>query len=242
MSVNVTTIISQFDGSGDFSEWVRKAELVASLQKITELENFVPLFLVGGAFAVYERLKDGVKKDYKQLKKALVEAFSLNKIKAFEEFVVRKLQFDEPIDIYVSDICRLSNLVAVVSDDWIISKVVSGLPESMKRQFLAAYPLEGKDLADVVNRLRVISSAGEDSVGAFAQESRSSVRQATLQTRERKAVRCFRCNEVGHVSRDCKNSDRRRCFSCGRVGHLAMACAQVSDRAASSKNDLGGSL
>ena len=49
MSVNVKSsdLIKSYDGTGDFLEWVQKLELVAELQKITELQNFLPLFLNG---------------------------------------------------------------------------------------------------------------------------------------------------------------------------------------------------
>ena len=68
MSFKFTDVIRQFDGSGDFSEWVRKLELVAKAQKIEELENFLPLFLAGGAFSVYENFNEKIKNDYKLLK------------------------------------------------------------------------------------------------------------------------------------------------------------------------------
>ena len=55
MSVKFSDIIQQYSGVGDFSEWIRKVEMVASLQGVKELEKFIPLFLCGGAFAVYEQ-------------------------------------------------------------------------------------------------------------------------------------------------------------------------------------------
>jgi hypothetical protein len=33
---------------------------------------------------------------------------------------------------------------------------------------------------------------------------------------------CFRCNQVGHFSRDCKQP--AKCFNCGQPGHLARNC------------------
>ncbi len=40
VSVKALDIIRQFDGQGDFSEWIKKVELVVTLQKIDALEKF----------------------------------------------------------------------------------------------------------------------------------------------------------------------------------------------------------
>ena len=78
MSLNVGNLISQFDG-GDIMEWIGKVELVARLQKQNDLCSFLPLFLLGGAFKVYDSLSDKTKRDYGRLKKALIRAFSVDK-------------------------------------------------------------------------------------------------------------------------------------------------------------------
>ena len=217
-SVKLNSVISKFDGNEDFAEWVRKVELVASLQEISDLEKFVPLFLIDGAFAVYERLEEHVKKDYMKLKGALISAFSLSRYQAFEEFSSRKLRGGEPVDIYVADIRRLSSLISPSTpEEWLVSKVVSGLPDEMRKQLLAAFPLEGKSLNEVVERVRVLASTNNESVSAVARERPA-----------QRIVRCFRCNTPGHISRECQRKDMRRCFVCGKAGHLAATCEHTS--------------
>jgi hypothetical protein len=61
MSIKYTDLIKQFNGSEDFFEWIKKLELVAKLQNIKGLDKFLPLFLSGGAFSVYEGLDEKVK-------------------------------------------------------------------------------------------------------------------------------------------------------------------------------------
>ena len=82
MSVKFSDIVKQYDGERDFFEWREKLELVAKLQKVKELENFLPLFLTGGAF---KGLSSEKKTDYNKLKQALLEAFSPDSLTAFEE-------------------------------------------------------------------------------------------------------------------------------------------------------------
>ena len=50
MSVKVTSdMIRPFSGEGDVVAWLKKIQLVAKLQKITDLASFLPLYLEGEA-------------------------------------------------------------------------------------------------------------------------------------------------------------------------------------------------
>jgi hypothetical protein len=91
VSIKCTDVIRPYSGDTDCAEWIRKVELVAKLQSIDELEKFIPLFLVGGAFSVYEALSDEKKTDYEKLKAALLKAFSVNQTTAYEQFINRRL-------------------------------------------------------------------------------------------------------------------------------------------------------
>ena len=67
-SVKVESLIKQFE-DGNIAEWLKKLELVARLQKVDDVCSFLPLFLAGGAFKVYEGLSSETKNDYGKLKK-----------------------------------------------------------------------------------------------------------------------------------------------------------------------------
>jgi len=58
VNVKLSDALSQYDGTGDFFEWTRKLERVAKLQKIDEVQNLLPLFLTGGAYAVHEDIAE----------------------------------------------------------------------------------------------------------------------------------------------------------------------------------------
>jgi len=85
LTVKFSDAFTQFDGNGDFAAWIERFEVVSRLQKIADLTNLLPLFLTGGAFAVYKGLSDTVKAEYDAVKKALTAAFSPDCFQAYDE-------------------------------------------------------------------------------------------------------------------------------------------------------------
>ena len=78
-------------------------ELVAKLQKVDDLHMVLPLFLSGGAFAVYQGLSEDVKEDYADVRNALTATFSASPLTAYEEFVNRRLKENESVDVYLAE-------------------------------------------------------------------------------------------------------------------------------------------
>lgn len=207
INVKISDLVQQYDGSGDFAEWIRKLELVSRLQKFDKLENYLPLFLSGGAFAVYEALDEAVKNDYSRLKAALTSAFSVNCFLAYEQLMHRRLDAAEPVDVYLADIRRLAGLVCPKPDDALIKcAFVCGLPEAAKCQLQAITSLDSLPLADVAARARTLM-ANVSSYSAAAARSRLPQPQA------------------GHSARR-QPAARRRCFVCGSETHLVRSCPQ----------------
>ena len=87
-AIRFCDIIKSFEDqntSGEFYVWIKKLELLAQLQGITDLPKFVPLFLSDCAFAVYQQLADTTKRDYASLKAELSTAFSSDPLTSYDE-------------------------------------------------------------------------------------------------------------------------------------------------------------
>ena len=252
VSIKCTDVIQPYNGDSDCAEWLRKVELVAKLQSIDELDRFIPLFLAGGAFAVYESLSDEQKGDYKKLKGALLKAFSLNRSMAYEQFVNRRLLPGETVDVLVADLKRLANLVTERPDEeWLKCGVIHAMPVTVKRQLLTASSVDDMDLSSIVAQARALIQCDQSSV------CNVSVSDRKIRNGQQFDIECYRCGQRGHISRECTSSYRSgyrgrnnqggyrgnrgsdlrgygggiravdTCHTCGETGHQANTC-QVS--------------
>ena len=87
-AIRFCDIIKSFEDqntSGEFYVWIKKLQLIAQLQGITDFLKFVPLFLSGPAFAFYQQLADKTKRDYASLKAELSTAFSSDPLTSYDK-------------------------------------------------------------------------------------------------------------------------------------------------------------
>jgi hypothetical protein len=214
-SIKCSDVVEKFDGTGDFSEWIRKVELVAKLQGLTALENFVPLFLTSGAFTVYESFDNAVKGSYKKLRSALIKAFSTDCFQAYGEFSRRRLLEGEAVEVYLADLKRLAGLISNGKDsEWIKCAFVVGLPDVVRRQLVASCSMERMDIPEIVDKVRaMLKSRFEVSAVAIDRERFRNNGKPDSKEVSTKSMKCFTCNE-GHRAQECRNKKLsvRQCF------------------------------
>ena len=245
-SVRFSDIIKSYDSreaSGDFSVWIQKLELVANLQKIEDKLQFVPLFLTGSAFAVYQQLSDTAKGNYETLKQELTTAFSSNAFLAYEQLRDRVLQEGEGVDVYLADLRRLVSLTGQKEADPILRcAFVAGLPTELSVHLKSLAGLEKLALSDIVAKARAMLATKPvmNSFGCAAAPGP----QSGVGPRQ-----CYNCHGVGHISRNCPSPRQpsndlsrapRRCYICRSPDHLANKCNQGSGngRGAASASDV----
>lgn len=219
-SVKVTDLVRQFDGNGDIVEWLNKFELVVSLRDIKDSHTVVPLFLEGSAFAVYNELSESSKKSFELIKKALIEAFSLNAFQAYEQ-LTKRVWCDESVDVYLADLRKLARLADVSSDTLLKRAFIVGLPSVVSRELRAVSKIESLSLSSIVERARsLMAELVENPVIAVAAQQK-----VEPDSRGKGFVRrCFRCGGP-HLIRQCKaQTNKITCWSCGQEGHMSKSC------------------
>ena len=251
MSVKVSDLIRPYEDqavSGDFTEWLEKLELVAKLQKVGEKKSFLPLFLVGPAFAVYQQLSDEVKNSYSRLREELTLAFGVDSFRAYEMLQKRVFQEGETVDVYLADLRRLVTLIGQKAPEPLLKcAFVAGLPAEVSVQLKSIVAVESLDLNEIVSRARMILSARND-CGRVSM----SCAAGAVRIRSGSQVQCYRCSGFGHVSARCPTPSpnetggepvfRRRkppvCYACGANGHIAKNCQQGNGKGGASVPDV----
>lgn len=243
-NVKLSDIVSKYEDSttsGDFAEWVEKLELVAKLQKIDDLQTFLPLFLSGSAFAVYKQLPQSDRDDYDKLKASLLVAFGVNSYAAYEQLQRRVLQDGETVDVYLADLRRLVVLMGQKDAEPLLKcAFMAGLPSDVTVQLKSIAAVETLDLTALATRARMMLSTRVNDLSC-----------AVGVTKQRSG--CYTCGGRGHIARDCptpsSNSSKqgggyqrkpRTCYSCGELGHMVKNCPSKPRDTEKTGNDQGG--
>ena len=145
-----------FDGTGEISVWLKKVKLVARIKGIKDLSLFIPLYLEGDAFAVYDQMSDSDKKDEDRIEKVLLDAFGINLFSAYDLFRQRNYVPSESVDVYLSDLRRLAGLADVLSENLIRCAFICGLPSDVSCQLRAQVRIEGSSLSEILEQTRIL--------------------------------------------------------------------------------------
>ena len=203
-SIKLDQVLRAFNPSSstEFSEWIKKFSLVAKSLGWSDLHNQLPLFLEGAAFAVYDQLSEEKKKDFNEIKAAITSAFSLSSTAAYAQFVSRRLQMGESIDVLISDLRRLLSLCGVkqVED--------ANVTPLLREQFLAALPTEicmqvksSTSASEINVKLEVLAECAKRVIAC----SGGVVVAAVTINRPRPPFKpgsssfCYKCKQSGHT-------------------------------------------
>ena len=235
-----------YNTSGEFSIWVEKLELVAQLQSIKDKLKFLPLFLSGPAFAVYQQLADDVKADFDKLKKELTTAFSTNAFSSYDQLRNRMLLEGESVDVYLADLRRLVNLMGQTEAEPLLRcAFVIGLPSDIALQLRSTVNVDSMALAELVSKTRAMMASKSDGgnfVCAGIRQDRTGLTQENrtnnrMDSRgDRQDRQCYNCSGRGHIARDCPSEKSgvnriRKCYVCESTQHLANRCPQRTGNA-----------
>ena len=160
-------LIPDFSGyaSQNVVEWLEKAELVCDLRGIAHLETVIPLRLTGGAFAVYQQVPDADKLNVGKITKALRTAFAVDSFTAYEQFVRRRLQPGETVDVFLAELRRLAVPFGGLSDKMLACAFVAGLPDTVKQLLRAGSRMDVLRLSHILTRARAVLTDEVDEVG-----------------------------------------------------------------------------
>jgi len=229
-------LIPEFGGGGsqDVVEWLDKAGLVCELRGILRPETVIPLRLTGGAFAVYQQLPPDDKKDFGKIKQALYTAFAADSFVAYEQFIARKLQPGETVDVFLAELRKLATFLCGLPDIVLSCAFVAGLPDAVRQLLRASCRMDMLTIEQLLARARAIMSEETDVVAA----ARSEVTSSRKSKETASGLVCFECNLPNHLAKDCllrrkvstaarggRGRGEIKCYRCGGPGHIASSCS-----------------
>jgi len=191
-------LIPEFGGSGsqDVVEWLDKAALVCELRGISKPETVIPLRLTGGAFAVYQQLTSADKKDFEKIKCALCTAFAADSFLAYEQFISRKLQPGETVDVFMAELRKLATPLGGLSDKVLSCAFVAGLPDAVRQLLRASCRMDTLSLEQLLARARAVMTEESDVIAA----ARADVPRSKKSTAAVSGPVCFECNLPNHFA------------------------------------------
>jgi len=166
-----------------------------------------PLFLTGGAFAVFQGLRQSSQTKYDEMKKALLSAFSMRRFQTYETFVARRVRVGESVDVYLADLSRIASMMSPnPGEEWLTCAFVCGLPTEMKSQLQATCSLAKMKLHEIVEKARGLAAVVTEEA-CFASAIKAVNRG---DGGARGPIRCFQCGGLGHIARECPGGVKRK--------------------------------
>ena len=193
-------LIPEFSGDAtqNVVEWLEKADFVCNLRGIVHLESVIPLRLTGGAFAVYQQLPDADKRDSGKITKALRTAFAVDSFTAYEQFVGRRLQPGETVDVFLAELRRLAVPFGGLSDKMLACAFVAGLPDTVKQLLGSGSRMDELPLSHILRRARDCLLRRKSRGDSYGGHGRGAGRGS---------ARCYRYDGLGHFASWCQGNE-----------------------------------
>ena len=238
-------VVRPLKGEGHVLAWLKKVKLVAKLQKIDKLADFLPLYLEGDALALYLEMSDEDQADVTKLEARLKQAFTEGSFVAFGK--LRDMKWSgEQVDVFANDIRKLAGLAGLEGEG--LERVVkltfvNGFSDNISIRLQQLPDIETIDMSALVTAARVLVPAKDRDLAAVAYgtaghgKSRSVAVTGSANTastsnavrgaenfQKRPIKRCFRCNE-NHMVRFCPMPRPPIiCWTCNGEGHVSSQC------------------
>ena len=129
--VKVTSdMVKPFTGDGDVVAWLQKVKLVAKLGGIVELASFIPLYLEGGALAVYMEMPEADKAVDAKIEERLKEVYTDRAFVAYGKLIGMRWS-GESVDVFANELRRLVGLAGFSG---------TGLEQAIRLAFIHGFP------------------------------------------------------------------------------------------------------
>lgn len=219
-----------FSGDDNFPvmKWIKSIEESKLIYKFDDAKCFIyAQRLLKGTAKLF--LRSVSCRSWNELKTALISEFQQDTTASDVHNTLRsrRKRKDESNQQYVLIMQEIASSADIEEQD-IINYIIKGIPDTMSNKQIL---LTANSIADLK---RILKKYDKMKTTEF-QPTSSSYKTVTIDTKtsapntiSRGKVRCFNCNDYGHVLTSCPKPRREKgsCFRCGQMGHMIKNCPQ----------------
>ena len=209
--------IGVFSGDSDVERWLDKVELAITIDGIEESKHasILALNLEGPAYDCWKNLSTEKKKDASAIKNELRAVFGLQRMEAWALAASqRQLESNEKIDVVYEEIKKFVK-IATEGNDTVegvaFCLLLSRFPTHLREKVLLQC---GKDMkpSSIVDCAKQLMVKTDSSAIAFAGIQNKVTHADAIHNADAihrvgvTKLRCYNCNKIGHLMRDCKKT------------------------------------
>lgn len=225
-SRDIEDSLPSFSGDDDFpiKKWMENVEEAMVTYHLSESEGFIYFKrLLKGTARLFLRSKSF--RSWSELKAALMSEFHHHTTATDVHNTLRnrKKRKDENYQQYVLVMQEIASSAEIDEQD-VIAYIIKGIPDSV---FNKQVMLTANTIAELKAILRKYEKMKADMQPTTTGYSKP-VQQTKPLPRDETKIKCYNCNETGHMSTKCPKPRREKgsCFRCGKKGHVVTDCPQ----------------
>ena len=214
----------------DVPAWFRKFDLYCKMQTFLKSDGqgdqraeFLAMHLEGMVATSHSQLPADIQSDYELCKMALIKRYGLKPSDAYRKFVTSRYVRGVALDGFVDELRKLLDSVINVPVDaknaLVLNQFLIAIPEEAAEKLTIACDVNGDlTLDDVLEKARAMllfrpSTTPVTILSAAAVTRTADTRARSVISKEpdgkpKEARRCYNCNGVGHLSKDCPKPRR----------------------------------
>ncbi|XP_011859156.1 PREDICTED: uncharacterized protein K02A2.6-like [Vollenhovia emeryi] len=238
---NLKELVPEFDASENtFWRWKNQVELIRNTYRLEDdaTRILISSRLKGRALTWFHSKSEHLTLSVDGLLEAMQQIFDLRpkKLSLRKEFEARIWKAEESFCDYYHDKVISANRVPVEEDE-LLDYLVDGIPDTRLQNQARIMNFSSKtDLLKAFEKITLDAKRSSDSKQKKDGLKSSQSKAETSSTKGR-TVKCYKCQAVGHIATQCKQSTtpstKRACYVCGSAGHLARDCSERKQQAAS---------